>query len=741
MEGIYFIKVQKRYGQGSYIINANFVPTEFPENNDSEPNDTFTDAIEIQINSSDTGHVGYHKNGDTDTEDWYKVDLPHDGALKVVVEPGTELDTYIWIYDVDGETNLSSADNGSYGEVDSLKISNLMEGIYFINVQKRYGQGSYILSVSTPGVLTANFSADKQTGSAPLTIQFSDLSSSADSWVWNFGDGNSSTEQNPSHTYSEPGKYPVKLKVSDGSKTDSIIKNDFITVSENISIDTNWNILSSNISNNLIFIKQFNGSEIITVTNEGEVYKSQNNGENWTSAGSLEDKEIVRNVYLSNSGKLWFLTENGGIYVSDDTGKTWETKTSAVSTPLLRISFYDDNTGWITGDHGVVLKTTNGGESWTKLTGPDNNHLSRYHFINESEGIVLSHYGKIFKTYDGGETWELKADYEFSSENRGWAALEAKSANEFYAVATNLHTVYLSTDTGKTWELKTTHDGNTGLSGAYYTDGKLIVLGTKGQFAFFDENSAKWNYADFDTSINISYLDFSEFGITLCGSNGFIARNFGTTENPQNTYAISIDTSVAQESLDTVRFSFKNKLIENFTTCLNVKIISDSTNKRFATYACLDSHMWIEGDSVIVVAFEHYPSLGMDTGTIGIVFDKILFANGDSLSGDTVYFRWSASGMPVVKKSVDVPKHFGVGGISFVQGKTAKIRIALPEASSITMSVYNLTGRIVKTENLQSLRAGYHTINYNCSNLANGNYILNIRAGKNIVNKRLNLYK
>ena len=101
---------------------------------DTEPNDSYEDANIIELDNSVSGSLD-----EDDTEDWYEVDLPYDGAMEVVVDPETELDTYIWIYDVDGETNLSSADNGSYGEVDSVKISNLMEGIYFIKVQKRYG--------------------------------------------------------------------------------------------------------------------------------------------------------------------------------------------------------------------------------------------------------------------------------------------------------------------------------------------------------------------------------------------------------------------------------------------------------------------------------------------------------------------------------------------------------------------------------------------------------------------------
>lgn len=47
------------------------------------------------------------------------------------------------------------------------------------------------------------------------TIQFTDTSTgSPDGWLWDFGDGTTSTEQNPEHTYSESGDFVVKLIVS-----------------------------------------------------------------------------------------------------------------------------------------------------------------------------------------------------------------------------------------------------------------------------------------------------------------------------------------------------------------------------------------------------------------------------------------------------------------------------------------------------------------------------------------------
>jgi PKD repeat protein len=46
-----------------------------------------------------------------------------------------------------------------------------------------------------------------------LELSFSDQSSGATGWHWNFGDGESSTEQNPVHVYSSPGNFLVKLYI------------------------------------------------------------------------------------------------------------------------------------------------------------------------------------------------------------------------------------------------------------------------------------------------------------------------------------------------------------------------------------------------------------------------------------------------------------------------------------------------------------------------------------------------
>jgi len=77
----------------------------------------------------------------------------------------------------------------------------------------------------------AGFSAFPLSGVAPLTVSFADESSGTiDSWAWSFGDGATSTDRNPTHTYNAPGIYSVTLTVKGDSLSDTETKGDYITV-------------------------------------------------------------------------------------------------------------------------------------------------------------------------------------------------------------------------------------------------------------------------------------------------------------------------------------------------------------------------------------------------------------------------------------------------------------------------------------------------------------------------------
>jgi hypothetical protein len=84
-----------------------------------------------------------------------------------------------------------------------------------------------------PGTPTADFSASVISGSAPLDVSFSDLSTPTPTgWSWDFGDTGSSGDQNPSHQYTTPGTYTVSLTATNVNGSHTRVLPNLIAVPE-----------------------------------------------------------------------------------------------------------------------------------------------------------------------------------------------------------------------------------------------------------------------------------------------------------------------------------------------------------------------------------------------------------------------------------------------------------------------------------------------------------------------------
>jgi C1A family cysteine protease len=79
----------------------------------------------------------------------------------------------------------------------------------------------------------ARFTAAPKKGKVPLKVNFRDRSRfKPTSWKWDFGDGTTSTEQSPSHSYAKAGTYTVNLTVKNGAGDDFTSKESIITVGD-----------------------------------------------------------------------------------------------------------------------------------------------------------------------------------------------------------------------------------------------------------------------------------------------------------------------------------------------------------------------------------------------------------------------------------------------------------------------------------------------------------------------------
>jgi PKD repeat protein len=125
--------------------------------------------------------------------------------------------------------------NGNYYLVSITDPENSVEEMDETN---NYSYVPVHLNLRPCNSCTANFYADTLHGVDSLTVNFSDSTIAIpDSWEWDFGDGTTSTEQFPTHKYTQPGVYAVQLRTSANLAAgnickDTAIKTAYITVTE-----------------------------------------------------------------------------------------------------------------------------------------------------------------------------------------------------------------------------------------------------------------------------------------------------------------------------------------------------------------------------------------------------------------------------------------------------------------------------------------------------------------------------
>ncbi len=136
---------------------------------------------------------------------------------------------------------------------------------------------------------TANYAGDPTTGCAPLPVQFGDSSTAFMSpivrWSWTFGDGDSSTAQNPSHVYDSIGSYRVGLTVTDANGcAHTIQRSNYIRptfprpafTGDTLScVGAPTNFTNTSIGSTLTFLWNFGDGDTSTLSNPTHIYTQE----------------------------------------------------------------------------------------------------------------------------------------------------------------------------------------------------------------------------------------------------------------------------------------------------------------------------------------------------------------------------------------------------------------------------------------------------------------------------------
>jgi len=181
---------------------------------------------------------GYYDNGSWrtigaayTTSNWYHVVLTYDGSQFILYLNGSVAAGPTGISALSRNDFTSPVGLGARPGVSPSGITGRLCYCAIYGTVLSSGRVAAHYAAAAAVVPVADFSATPLTGDATLPVAFTDLSTGpATSWSWDFGDGGTSTSQNPVHNYTVPGVYTVSLIATNGLGSDTETKTSYITV-------------------------------------------------------------------------------------------------------------------------------------------------------------------------------------------------------------------------------------------------------------------------------------------------------------------------------------------------------------------------------------------------------------------------------------------------------------------------------------------------------------------------------
>ena len=196
-----------------------------------------------------------------------------------------------------------------------------------------------------PILCEARFGASRQTICVGDTVQFFDDSyHGVTGWAWEFGDGNSANDQNPLHTFDEPGNYDVTLTVSNGGNEVSLTELGFIQVldPDGMSLPFTENFEAEELDDNWFMVDVSNDGDGWEVTSvAGYTGEQSLRIHNWSNNVEFNRDQLISQAMDMSEAELiqvtykWAYCYKGNnededdtddrlkVYASPNCGETW----------------------------------------------------------------------------------------------------------------------------------------------------------------------------------------------------------------------------------------------------------------------------------------------------------------------------------------------------------------------------------------------------------------------------------
>ncbi|KAA3616691.1 MAG: T9SS C-terminal target domain-containing protein [Calditrichaeota bacterium] len=240
-----------------------------------------------------------------------------------------------------------------------------------------------------------------------------------------------------------------------------------------------WTVLKSpvNINYNDVFI--FDDQSALIVGDSAAIIKTDDGGESWQSQTSpLEQNAFLNDAHFIDNFTGWAVGRNGTVIKTVDGGHSWAQLQTPSIENLVKVFFFDADTGWVCGSQGLY-ETVDGGLNWSQqlalielypamLGGT----FTGVHFFDTNTGIAIGYtkhedlgpepfliFKLVLRTEDGGQTWHAPTwetdhqtgtvgpayiwDMFFLDDSLGWIVGEYDEAS--------VYSLSKTTDGGKNW--------------------------------------------------------------------------------------------------------------------------------------------------------------------------------------------------------------------------------------------------------------------------------------------------
>ena len=286
------------------------------------------------------------------------------------VSTSSNTSTNSWDFNNDGNNDATGSQvSYIYNEVGtfSVKLESSGAGGTDTLIRENY----ITVAASAP---TVSFSGEPTSGTKDLRVQFTNNSQNYNSLIWDFGDGNSSTDTNPIHTYNTIGSYDVSLSATGdgGTETNSltgyinvsdiqtpafIIDSKYTSATSGSTVSVDWNIVgATNVAAAQAIISWDNTKITLSLTESGDFLEG-NTPPLLVSEESDNGNISTLSIYTSS------LSSDKPSASGDGTLATIEFTVNANTGDIVTIDFgsgTDEQTLDVDGNNIALSQTVNG---------------------------------------------------------------------------------------------------------------------------------------------------------------------------------------------------------------------------------------------------------------------------------------------------------------------------------------------------------------------------------------------